>query len=84
MKGSSHLLLSFPQPKRLKRELKSSTLSPGSKDYLLVLLSRDLLVFSLYIFALWYAFSLYSSSSPNCICLLIPAVGRSIFHFLIA
>jgi hypothetical protein len=50
----------------------------------LILLSCHLLVFSLYILALWYAFSLQSSSSPNCICLLILVVGRSIFHFLIA
>jgi hypothetical protein len=33
---------------------------------------------------LWYAFSLHSSSSPNCICLLVLALGRSICHFLIA
>jgi hypothetical protein len=64
--------------------LKSSTLSPGSKDFFSIILSCHLFVFSLYIFALCYAFSLHSSSSPNCIFLLIPVVGRSICHFLIA
>ena len=75
LNGPSHLLQSFPCPNNLTLELKNNTLSPRV-NYFLILLSCHLFVLSLYILALWYAFSHHSSSSESCIFLLVLAASK--------